>query len=180
MPLKIDARDRKLLIGALCLLVLVIAATVLFGGEGGQKLEIPSSYSTASSGAKAAYLMLAQSGYNVQRWEKPISELPQQSRATLIIAGPVEAPTRSERKRLKEFLANGGRVIATRNVCRHVLARKFLSPRLSWGRVEERFSNLAFVDYTGGAEYHNGRRSILAALFVRLPVVFSGRAKRSS
>lgn len=113
MPLKIDARDRKLLIGALCLLVLVIAATVLFGGEGGQKLEIPSSYSTASSGAKAAYLMLAQSGYNVQRWEKPISELPQQSRATLIIAGPVEAPTRSERKRLKEFLANGGRVIAS-------------------------------------------------------------------
>ena len=113
MPLKVDARDRKLLIGAVCVLIVAIATTVLFGGEGGEKLDAPSSYSTASSGAKAAFLMLSQSGYKVQRWEKPLSELPKQAGATLILAGPMEAPTRSERQRLKEFLSNGGRVIAT-------------------------------------------------------------------
>jgi hypothetical protein len=57
--------------------------------------------------------MLSQSGYNEQRWEKSLVELPQKAGTTLIIAEPMEAPTRSERQRLKEFLANGGRVIAT-------------------------------------------------------------------
>ena len=111
MPLKIDPRDRKLLFGASVVFVLLITGVVFFGGEQGEKVEAPSSYSTASGGAKAAYLLLSQSGYNVQRWEQPLVDLPKG--ATLILADPLEAPTREQRESLKNFLSEGGRIIAT-------------------------------------------------------------------
>jgi hypothetical protein len=113
MPLKVDPRDRKLLLGAAIVFVLLLAGAVTFGGEAGEKAEIPSSYSTASGGAKAAYLLLSQSGYNVRRWEKSLDQLPKGARATLILAEPGEAPTRQERESLNTFLSQGGRVIAT-------------------------------------------------------------------
>ena len=111
MPLTMDPRDRKLLIGAAVIFVLLIAAAAIFGGDAGRKLQIPSSYSTASGGAKAAYLLLSGAGYKVERWEKPLSQLPSTA-ATLILAEPNEAPTREERQRLKAFISAGGRVIA--------------------------------------------------------------------
>lgn len=113
MPLRVDPRDRKLLYGAAIVFVLLIAGVAVFGGGAGEKQEIPSSYSTASGGAKAAYLLLSQLGYKTQRWEKPLNELPKDPRATLILAEPDEAPTHDERESLKAFLTGGGRVIAT-------------------------------------------------------------------
>ncbi|HLZ43225.1 MAG TPA: DUF4350 domain-containing protein [Candidatus Sulfotelmatobacter sp.] len=112
MPLTIDPRDRKLLIGAALIFVVLIVATVIFGGPGGQKLQVPSTYSSASGGAKAAYLLLSGSGYKVERWEKPLNQLPPTA-ATLILAEPIEAPTRQDRERLKAFISAGGRIIAT-------------------------------------------------------------------
>ena len=111
MPLRIDPRDRKLLFGASIVFILLITGVVFFGGEQGDKVEAPSSYSTASGGAKAAYLLLSQSGYNVQRWERPLVDLPKG--ATLILADPQEAPTREQRESLRNFLSEGGRIIAT-------------------------------------------------------------------
>ena len=111
MPLKIDPRDRKLLLGAGVVFVFLIAGVLFFGGEQGNRAEIPSSYSTASGGAKAAYLLLSQSGYNVRRWERPLVDLPKD--ATVVLADPLEAPTREERDSLKSFLFQGGRIIAT-------------------------------------------------------------------
>lgn len=113
MPMRIDPRDRKLLLGAFCVFVVLIVGAVVFGGEGGDNLQIPSSYSTASGGAKAAYLLLSSAGYKVERWEKPLNQLTRASVKTLILAEPTEAPTREERERLKAFLSEGGRVIAT-------------------------------------------------------------------
>jgi len=113
MPLKVDPRDRKLLLGAAVIFVLLLAGAVIFGGGTGDKVETPSSYSTASGGAKAAYLLLSQVGYKIQRWEKPLVDLPKDSRATLILAEPDEAPTREEQESLRTFLSHGGRVIAT-------------------------------------------------------------------
>ena len=56
--------------------VLLIAGAVAFTGDAGDKAEMPSSYSTASGGAKAAYLLLAHAGYNEERWESPLDQLP--------------------------------------------------------------------------------------------------------
>jgi hypothetical protein len=113
MPLTIDRRDRKLLLGSVVVFVLLISGAVIFGGDADQRQEAPSSYSTASGGAKAAYLLLGQSGYNVQRWEKPLTDLPKTVGTTVILADPLEAPTREERESLKSFLSDGGRIIAT-------------------------------------------------------------------
>jgi hypothetical protein len=113
MPLKVDPKDRKLLLAAGCVFVLLIAGAALFGGAANNLGKIPSSYSTASGGAKAAYLLLTQAGYKVERWERPLNHLPQTTATTLILAEPSEAPTREEKDRLKEFLSQGGRVIAT-------------------------------------------------------------------
>jgi hypothetical protein len=112
MPLKVDPRDRKLLLGAVVLFVLLLVGAVLFGGSGA-KVDIPSSYSTASGGAKAAFLLLSKIGYNIQRFEKPLTDLPKGSEAVLILAEPNEAPTDGEREALKTFLFQGGRIIAT-------------------------------------------------------------------
>ena len=113
MPLKVDPKDRKLLLAAAGVFVLLIAGAVVFGGGSGAKSEIPSSYSTASGGAKAAYLLLSQAGYKVERWERPIDQLRQAKGKTLILAEPEEAPTREEKDRLRAFISDGGHVIAT-------------------------------------------------------------------
>jgi hypothetical protein len=113
MPLKLNPKDRKLMLGAGLVFVLLIAAALLLGSGEQSQAEFPSSYSTASGGAKAAYLLLSESGYKVQRWEKPLSDLPRATSKTLIVAEPNEAPTREERERLKTFISEGGHVIAT-------------------------------------------------------------------
>ncbi len=113
MPLKIDPRDRNLFWGAAVIFLLLIAGAVIFGGDARQKQDVPSSYSTASGGAKATYLLLSQVGYHIQRWERPLVDLPTGSSATLVLADPIEAPTRQERESLKKFLSQGGRIIAT-------------------------------------------------------------------
>lgn len=113
MPLKVDPRDRKLLLGSAIVFVLLIAGAVVFGGDAGQRQDAPSSYSTASGGAKAAYLLLSESGYNVRRWERPLTDLPKNADTTVILADPLEAPTREERESIKSFLSEGGRIIAT-------------------------------------------------------------------
>lgn len=111
MPLKLNPKDRKLLLGGAIVFVLMVTAALFFGGET-QNIEVPTTYSTGSGGAKAAYLLLEQSGYNVQRWERPMAELPDQSEKVLIIAEPSEAPTRAGREGLEKFLSNGGHVVA--------------------------------------------------------------------
>jgi hypothetical protein len=52
-------------------------------------------------------------GMNAQRWEEPpfrLAELPP-ARTTLIFAAPAAKPSRAERKALKQFVENGGRVL---------------------------------------------------------------------
>ncbi|MGO9405568.1 MAG: DUF4350 domain-containing protein [Terriglobales bacterium] len=117
MSLNLSRQDRKLFLGAGIIFVLLVVSALVFGsGEQGQA-EYPSSYSSASGGAKAAYLLLSETGYKVKHWERPLSDLPQDAAQdtakTLILAEPNEAPTREERERLKAFISEGGHVIAT-------------------------------------------------------------------
>ena len=113
MPIQLSAGDRKLfLIAGGVFLVLVTTALILAKGPESAD-EIPTTYSVGSGGAKAAYLLLKASGYRVERWEQSPSELPEAAGTTLILAEPSDAPKTEERNRLRQFVENGGHVIAT-------------------------------------------------------------------
>jgi hypothetical protein len=115
MPKGLDSADRKLLIGAGLLLVcLIVASAILSPAKSASGSSFPSSYSNAWDGAKAAFLLLKESGYRVERWELAPAELDDDSEhEVLIFAEPLLAATREEKTRIREFLLHGGRVVAT-------------------------------------------------------------------
>jgi len=124
MPQALDSGDRKLLIVAgVLLIVLVIASTLLTPPEAGVRTVIPSSYSASWGGAKAGYLLLEESGYQIERWEQSPTEL-EDSKAeneVLILAEPVQTSSADERGALRKFLQNGGRIVATGSYASRVL-----------------------------------------------------------
>ena len=115
MPQNLDSADRKLLIGAGFLLVGLIVASALISPRkttGGASF--PSSYSNSWDGAKAAFLLLQESGYHVERWDLSPTELDQDSaHEVLILTEPLLPPTNEEKAGIQTFLQNGGRVVAT-------------------------------------------------------------------
>ena len=76
MPRVIDSRDRQLVIGAGALLLVLVAVAALMGpAQVTGSAALPSSYSPAWGGAKGAYLLLGELGYNPERWEEPAADL---------------------------------------------------------------------------------------------------------
>ena len=115
MPASIDPSDRKLLLigGAI---LLVLTAGLAFVGADSQEegMSIPSTYSSGSGGARAAYLLLQDLHYNVSQWERSPTELPGDPEdAVLILADPLETPTREEREALQRFVEQGGQALFT-------------------------------------------------------------------
>jgi len=113
LPIQLSAGDRKLFLIAGGVFLLLVSTALILAKEPDSADESPSTYSVGSGGAKAAYLLLKASGYRVERWEQSPSELPEAVGATLILAEPLDAPKTEERNRLRQFVENGGRVIAT-------------------------------------------------------------------
>jgi hypothetical protein len=151
MSLNMNRRDRKLLLGGGFVFVLLVAGALVFSrGQQGQ-VEYPSSYSSASAGAKAAYLLLSETGYRVERWEKPLSDLPPTSTKTLILAEPEEAPTREERDRLKVFISEGGHVIATGMFAGTFLPESESTPDILSGMTWKKASSLSPSQITRAA-----------------------------
>lgn len=105
--------DRTLILAGGAFLALTVGVTLVFSAGGDATSDVPSSRSTASGGAKAAYLLLEASGYRVSRWEQSPDALPDPSGTTLILAEPSGPPTEAERAAVLRFLEAGGRVIAT-------------------------------------------------------------------
>lgn len=114
MPNTLDAGDRKLLIGAgVLLVVLVISAALLSPRRSEGMSAYPSSYSTNWDGAKGAYLLLQDLGYRVSRWDESPTELEgDPSKQVLILAEPVQMPSSEEKQAIREFLNKGGRILA--------------------------------------------------------------------
>ena len=111
--MKIDPSDRRLLIWAGVFIFLVIVA-LAFLSQDEKDSGIPSTYSAQNHGAKAAYLLLQETGYNVDRWEQSPIALPRDPAHTvLVLASPFRAPTRDEKNALQVYLSRGGRILVT-------------------------------------------------------------------
>jgi hypothetical protein len=115
MPASLDRTDRSILIGAgILVLILAVATSLLSPSRRSGRAGYPSSYSAAWDGAKAAYLLLGELGYDVRRWDKSPTELEEQpARQVLILASPLQLPTAEEAAALHRFLEHGGRIVAT-------------------------------------------------------------------
>ena len=114
MQITLDRSDRKLLIitsGVILVLIIVLA---VFSREDDKDSGVPTSYSAQNSGAKAAYLLLQEEGYKVERWESSLTELPVDAEKTvLVLAGPIRDANKEEKAAVRLFLNRGGRVLAT-------------------------------------------------------------------
>ncbi len=77
----------------------------------------PSTYNSGSAGVKAAYLLLPELGYGVDRWEDSAGALRDVDAAqtTLVLANPVVAQASVDEVKagLADFLGRGGRVLVT-------------------------------------------------------------------
>ncbi len=131
MPSTLDPGDRKLLLIAGSILLILIAATLAFSptpdeteGQG-----IPTTYSTTRSGAQAAYLLLRELGYRSERWEKSPTELPPDGAGKiLILAGPFDFPDQHERDALLAFARSGGWIVYAGNFPFLFLERGAVTP----------------------------------------------------
>ena len=115
MPASLDRTDRSILIGAgVLVLSLAMATSLLTPSRRGGRTGFPSSYSTSWDGAKAAYLLLGELGYDVRRWGESPTELQGDPKnEVLILASPLQPPSSEETAALRRFLERGGRILAS-------------------------------------------------------------------
>jgi hypothetical protein len=111
----LDRKDRRLLVGSV---VIAIGLAVLIGlvmpNENNDDNPLPSSYLSGRHGARAAYDTLLRSGFGIERWERPLSELAVSAgpNTVVIFAQPFTRET-EDFKAVEQIVAKGGRVLAT-------------------------------------------------------------------
>ena len=104
--------DRKLLAAAGVLMILIVAGGFLFAPSPDDENPVPSTYSSGSGGARAAYLLLSELGSDVRRWEESPAMLPNPGRGALLILGePADPPSKADVASLRRFVSSGGRVL---------------------------------------------------------------------
>jgi hypothetical protein len=116
MRIPLEAGDRTFLIiaGTLTLAVTLLAAILMPRAEAPPSVGYPSSYSTASDGGKAAYLLLDELDYDVKRWTNPPDQLPDPATGVvLLIADPFRGATFEEKQQVEQFVRRGGRLLVT-------------------------------------------------------------------
>lgn len=113
MPDGLNSSDRRLLGGAGVVVLLLLAGSLAYApNTPEEESPVPSTYSSTSGGARAAYLLLEDLGYDEHRWEEPPAGLAELGRgALLILAAPTDKPTMPEMESLWSFVSNGGRVL---------------------------------------------------------------------
>ncbi len=111
----LDPKDRKLLIGCISAVVVLAVITAIFARqENRDDNPLPSTYLTGRHGAQAAFEMLQANGYNIERWEHPLSELAARTDAQTVVIFAEPNPTSPEDFRaVEDIAAHGGRVLLT-------------------------------------------------------------------
>jgi hypothetical protein len=157
MPSTLDPGDRKLLLIAGTILLLLITLTTVFAPspDEGEGEGIPTTYSTSKGGAQAAYVLLGELGYQTERWEKPPTELPSNAEGKiLILAGPTDFPDKKEGDALLAFVRSGGWIIYAGNFPFLFLQNGAVSPssitRIS-GLSSQTYPAIAPSPFTQGA-----------------------------
>ena len=132
MPSGIAASDRKILaVGGALLFLMVTASVILAPPKEQEGSPVPSTYSTQSGGARAAYLLLSELQHNVRRWEEPPTELESAPEETLfILADPSQPPSKKEREALHTFVQDGGHVLFTGSNVREFFREAQLSSEI--------------------------------------------------
>jgi hypothetical protein len=111
----LDTKDRRLLLWSIGI---AIALTVVIGmvmpSENNDNNRMPSTYLSGQHGARAAYESLLRSGYSLERWERPLSELATiAGPGTVVILAQPFSREKEDSKAVEQILARGGRVLAT-------------------------------------------------------------------
>lgn len=111
----LDPKDRKLLIGCICAVAVLAVLTAFFArNQDRDDNPVPSTYNTGKHGARAAFEMLQANGYNVQRWEQPLSDLVAQTDAQTVVIFAEPNPTSpADLKAVRDLVAHGARVLLT-------------------------------------------------------------------
>jgi hypothetical protein len=111
----LDAKDRKLLLVCLGVVVVLAVLVAVFGrNQNNDDNPLPSSYLTGRHGARAAYDLLAESGYHVERWEQPLSELATKTdHGTVVILVDPYLTSTNDFKAVDQILEHGGRILVT-------------------------------------------------------------------
>ena len=111
----LDAKDRKLLLVCMCVVVALAFITAFFSrNQNDDDNRMPSSYLTGRHGARAAYDLLVASGYKVERWEDRLGNLAAQadSQTVVILAEPIFTSP-DDARAVREIVTRGGRVLLT-------------------------------------------------------------------
>jgi hypothetical protein len=111
----LDAKDRKLLLMCMGVVVVLAVITAMFArNQNNDDNPLPSSYMTGKHGARAAYDLLAESGYTVERWEQPLGELAARTdKATVVILVDPYLTSTNDFKAVDQILDRGGRILVT-------------------------------------------------------------------
>jgi hypothetical protein len=111
----LDPKDRRMLLALLSLVALLLVLLAVFTpGEDPNQNPVPGSNLIGTHGAKAAFTLLEQSGYRIQRSDQPLSDLAAQAGpdTVLILAEPF-SNEQSDRDAILTILQKGGRVLST-------------------------------------------------------------------
>jgi hypothetical protein len=114
MSFGLEPSDHRFLLTAGTLLGVLTVLAILTGSpSGGKSAGLASSYSVANDGGKAAYTLLEQMGYRVERWNQSPQDLPDFTGTVLILADPILPASSEESFALLNFVRHGGRVVVT-------------------------------------------------------------------
>ena len=111
----LDASDRRLMLWSIAIAIslAVIIGLIMPNGNNSDN-PMPSTYLSGQHGARAAYESLLRSGYNIERWERPLGELAAVAgpNTVVIFARPFTRET-ADINAVQQIVERGGRVLAT-------------------------------------------------------------------
>lgn len=110
----LDAKDRRFLLWCVGIGVALAIVSGILMPNTNDSNPVPSSYMAGRHGALAAYETLLRSGYQIQRWERPLPDLVATAGpdTVVIFAQPYTRET-SDIRAVRQILERGGRVLAT-------------------------------------------------------------------